>query len=500
MVKQTDKESRFPDAEAVHHSPVAGSWYPGRPDELRKLLKGFFDAVPAVPEFGNTIAVISPHAGFVYSGRTAAHAIAALAARRMEIQRLLILAPSHTSGFNGVSISAYSVYRTPLGDAAVDLAAVARLRECPLVQNISHAHQHEHADDIQIPLLQFAFEDRMPRIVPVVVGRLRDADYPVLARVFAEVLGPDAAVLVSSDFTHYGPNYDFLPFPPGRDTADNLTELNQRARKAVLSLRRAEFEEYLAQTGDTICGARPIGLLLEMLPAETRGQTLCFDTSGALTGDFTNSVSYAALAFYHAAGWPASAWHTEAQDSAESERLTPEEQKQLLALARQTMVAAAEARDLPTLKHLDHFVRLRREQSAFVTLKNNGELRGCIGSIFPTETLAESVRRHAVSASQHDYRFTPVAAREIPDLQIEISALSPPREIASWREIEIGRDGVILQMRGASAVFLPQVAPEQGWTVEEMLAHLSMKAGLPHDAWKSPSAKFLTFQAQVFHE
>jgi AmmeMemoRadiSam system protein A len=118
----------------------------------------------------------------------------------------------------------------------------------------------------------------------------------------------------------------------------------------------------------------------------------------------------------------------------------------------------------------------------------------------PEEGLAKNVRRHAENAALHDYRFNPVPADEVSQLHIEISVLSVPQSIHSWRDIQIGRDGIILRYQGCSAVFLPQVAPEQGWDVEQTLMHLSMKAGLPPDAWKRDNAQFLTFQAQVFGE
>jgi AmmeMemoRadiSam system protein A len=134
-----------------------------------------------------------------------------------------------------------------------------------------------------------------------------------------------------------------------------------------------------------------------------------------------------------------------------------------------------------------------------VTLHKRGELRGCIGEIAPDRELHRVVRDHALNAAFKDPRFTPLSPAELPEIVIEISALTPPVEIESWREIEIGRHGVVLSKNGRSAVFLPQVAPEQGWDVETTLKYLSQKAGLPPDAWRD-GARFEVFEAVVFGE
>jgi AmmeMemoRadiSam system protein A len=138
---------------------------------------------------------------------------------------------------------------------------------------------------------------------------------------------------------------------------------------------------------------------------------------------------------------------------------------------------------------------------AFVTLndKASGALRGCIGEILPMRPLVEAVAARAVDAARRDPRFTPVSERELGEIRVEVSALTPPRRVASWRDIVLGRDGMTLEKDGCFAVFLPQVAPEQGWDLPTTLSYLSQKAGLPADAWKA-GATFETFQAEVFHE
>ena len=191
----------------------------------------------------------------------------------------------------------------------------------------------------------------------------------------------------------------------------------------------------------------------------------------------------------------------EIEPQANNSELTEDDKKQLLLLARKTMVYALKNRRIPEASYLGIAISdaMRPVRAAFVTLKKNGMLRGCIGDIFPTKPLYKSVITNAIHACVNDRRFSQVSQDELKDITIEISALTVPAPIASADEIRIGIDGVVLNKNGRSAVFLPQVAPEQGWNVEQMLTQLSMKARLSADGWKE-GASFLVFQAEVFGE
>jgi len=143
---------------------------------------------------------------------------------------------------------------------------------------------------------------------------------------------------------------------------------------------------------------------------------------------------------------------------------------------------------------------LLRPGAAFVTLRREGELRGCIGQILPTGPLWESVRENAVAAAVRDPRFPPVREEELSGLDLEVSVLTEPRPVASPEAFEPGRHGVILELHGRRALFLPQVAPEQGWDRAQTLAALCRKAGLPAGAWRDPAAKLFVFEARVYEE
>jgi len=173
----------------------------------------------------------------------------------------------------------------------------------------------------------------------------------------------------------------------------------------------------------------------------------------------------------------------------------------LLRLARYTVEQQVNHGKKPTAEEAGVTLtdRLSQPSGSFVTLKKNGELRGCIGNIGPTMPLAEAVIDNAISAAVRDRRFDPVSSSELASLEVEVSVLTPPVPVAAPEDIVLGKHGVFMHVRGVSAVFLPQVAPEQGWTLEQTLQHLSNKIRLPIDAWKT-GATFEVFEAIVFHE
>jgi AmmeMemoRadiSam system protein A len=141
-----------------------------------------------------------------------------------------------------------------------------------------------------------------------------------------------------------------------------------------------------------------------------------------------------------------------------------------------------------------------RAQAVFVTLKKAGELRGCVGQVEPTYPLPEAIVHAAVDAAEHDGRFSPVGADELDSISLEVTALTPPKTVGSWRDIQLGKHGIVLTKGAHRALFLPQVPGEQGWTLEETLRALSRKARLPEDAWRDNETSFAVFSGQVFEE
>lgn len=479
-----------PVVKRVIHSPVAGSWYPGDPEGLRREVRRMLDQADLSDlssHRGPVLGLISPHAGYRYSGGVAAHGYRLLEGRN--IRRVVVLGPSHRVPFRGLAIPDATHWSTPLGEVPLDQEALDRLRQSGGVfATRPDAFAQEHSVDMQIPFLQVVAPEAT--LVPIVVGQVGPAEAREAAATLRSIVDDHTVIVASSDFTHYGPNYGHVPF---RDRVpERLEDLAMQAAKPLAQMDLDGFQAHLQSTGDTICGAGPILVLLATLPASAEAVPLRFDTSGRMTGDYQNSVSYFSIAFVPRTG-PVSFENRDLLDEAT--------QKWLLALARETLRRHLAGKPLPDPVREGREVppRARETYGVFVTLKKHGDLRGCIGSIVGTEPLYQGVIRNTVNAAAHDPRFSPMTPAEEPEVDIEVSVLTPLEEVPSFQDIRLGRDGVLLEKGGRRAVFLPQVAPEQGWDLPTTLTHLSMKAGLAPDAWKS-GARFQTFQAHVFHE
>ena len=474
------------DKPAVRPAAVAGSWYPKEPAALRKMLGGFLAHAPKAELPGEPAAIIVPHAGYRFSGPTAAAAFKAVAGRKYS--RVILLGPSHylAGAYTGAAVPTAGAFATPLGDVPVDVEACRKLAAGKGFVADDRPHRREHCLEMELPLMQLALGS--PRIVPVLTGAMN----PALARRVGAALRPLAGkgtlVIVSTDFTHFGPNYGYVPFTD--DVPNRLKWLDSLAIDRILAMDALGFVETCQDTRATICGRWAVAVALEMFAdhADMEGVLLGYTTSGAMLKDYTNSVSYAAIALCRQAAAP----------------LTAPEQKCLLTLAR------AQLREhLKTGKPLADAAkrfpltpRLKKPAPAFVTLTQDGKLRGCIGHVTPVAPLYQSVLTNTVAACSRDPRFgaNRITADDEPKVHIEISVLSRHRRVRGIGSIKIGRDGLIVQRGRRRGLLLPQVPVQQKWDLNQYLSGICRKAGLPADAWKDPATRLSRFAAQVFAE
>ena len=471
--------------QTVFNSTLAGRWYPADANKLKKEVGQLYKKSDVKPD-KDIIAMILPHAGYQYSGRTTAMGIQSLG---RQYKRIVVIGPSHYMPIENVlSVPRETTYRTPLGDVAIDTAFVDKLLEYPQFQVIPQANLPEHSTQIEVPLLQYAQKDF--KLVLIVAGQCSMKTITKAASILSSLVDKDTLVIASSDFVHYGPDYGYVPFK--ENVQEGLKNLDMGAYKYIKKLDSSGFVEYKEKTGATICGYVPIAILLSMLDKSSDAHLINYATSGQLTGNFTNSVSYFSIAF-------SGQWQKSSPVKQESSGLTKEDKKQLLDFAKKSIVSYLDNQKILEVPDGNLSDRLKEPRAAFVTLSENHQLRGCIGDIFPWQPLYKSVISNAVNAALNDRRFNPVGKDELKNITIEISALTVPKPVASYQEIRIGIDGVVLKKGAYSAVFLPQVAPEQKWSRDEMLQNLSLKAGLPADGWKE-GASFLVFQAEVFGE
>jgi len=481
---EVPKPSATEVASKVHSWGGGLGEFPEDPDGFRRLVDACLSG-PTVPMAKPPIALIVPHAGYKYSGTVAGKAYATLKGRTY--RRVLLFGPSHRARVRGASVLRVDAYETPLGRIPVDIEARDALLKCPVVSEQPAAHKNEHSVENELPLLQGVLKDF--RMVEVLVGDMTSDERATLADAVRALVGEGTLLVVSSDFTHYGPNYGFVPFKDR--VPENLRALNDMAVQELLQVDVPGWDAHVARTRDTVCGAKAIGLVLKVLEPwdDVQAVRAAFDTSGRMTGDYTNSVTYASLVF----------WRT-----GKEAYLKRAERRTLLHLARDVLKGFIETHKTALDEtRYDLAGTLKKPGAAFVTLKNHGRLRGCIGTFVAQAPLYQTIAQMACAAAQ-DFRFRgdPVTSAELADMDIEISVLTPLEKVRDpLKEIEIGRHGIYIEGRGRSGCFLPQVATETGWSKEEFLSHCAVeKAGLAPDAWKKPGVTVYRFEACVFGE
>jgi len=489
-------EASAPSAEAatstnrllrVRAPAVAGLFYPAEAPALARMVDGFLASAPPhyVPRLK---ALVCPHAGYPYSGPTAAIACKTLAGRG--IQTVVILGPSHYAGFLGASVPDVDAYQTPLGTVPLSAKVQQLIKTGPFVLEAKGQVKRptwsrqsakpapavgedtpdtwEHSVEVQVPFLQRVLKDFS--ILPAVLG---DVDSEQAARALAGVLDDNTVIVASSDLSHYHPY-------------DEAKDLDNHCIRAIL-----ELDGNMLNTQEA-CGKLPILTLINLARLKGwKAQLLDYRNSGDTVGEKSGVVGYAAIAFYEPA----------------SEHYATSERKYLLGLARRTLSCVTtnpalsgfevNARDLPP--------KLAGTKACFVTLRENGELRGCIGHILPQEPLYQAVVDNARNAATRDSRFPPVQPGEAEKIKIEISVLTEPQPLNFnspedlLNKLKPNEDGVLLQIGSRGATFLPQVW-EQLPDKAEFLNHLAQKAGCAPNDWRGRNVNVSTYHVEAFEE
>ena len=483
-------------------------WFPGDPEKLAAMVDSYLaDAEKDAEQIeGEPIALIVPHAGYIYSGWVAAYAYRQI--EGLDYDTVVVISDTHAGGGTApIAVWARGAYETPLGAVPVDEEVAAALLAADSRILFDRAgHESEHPVENQIPFLQRVMRSEF-KVVPIVLHDDSLEIAEVLSQALVEALANRKALIVASTDLAHWPAYD----DAHASDATMLAAVKTMDPQALLDVDREWMSKGIPNLATTMCSKGSV--LTAMLAAPQLGANqvtvLKYANSGDVpVGDRSQVVGYGAVIF----------WRGEGNGSAERSRrsltsfvmptppgpvaeaipLTAEDKEELLAMARQTIAHFLETGAFP------HFTvtqpGLLQERGAFVTLKKYGELRGCIGHLIGDRPLYLVVQNAAVSAAVGDQRFPPVTGEELSDLEIEISVLSPLEQVESVDQIQVGLHGVIIRRGLQQAVYLPQVAPEQGWGREEMLENLCLKAGLSKDAWRKEGTWFYVFTAEVFEE
>ena len=429
---------------------VAGQFYPAEASILANTVDRLLQTAPA-PEM-QPKALIAPHAGYQYSGKTAARAFNSLGSRKSAIRRVVLFGPPHRKAVRGIAVPSYQIFATPLGPVSIDRSGIEKLKALPYVAEDDSPFENEHSLEVHLPFLQRVFEN--VEIVPALVG----ATTPEQA---AEALravwgGDETLILVSSDLSHF---HDY----------DKASKMDNAAAAAIESLRPGQLGE------DQACGRHAVrGLLAESIRRDLRATAidLCNsgDTAGA--GNKDRVVGYGAFAF-------------EPSDIA---RIPAGAARVLLDVAKNVVVKGAQIGDMPKLKIRDVPRLLLAWRPSFTTITINDQLRGCYGSFVANQPMINDVAKGAYAAAFKDPRFKPMTLAELEQAELGLSILSVACRFPVKNEADLlarvrpGIDGLIMRDAGHQGLFLPSVWDKLK-TPEAFVKGLKGKAGLPQDYW-----------------
>lgn len=453
---------------------VAGMFYPKDAKALASQINSFINKanVPKIDE--DILAIISPHAGYEFSGAVAAFGYKVLQSKKFST--VVIIGPSHYADFEGSSIWLSGAFRTPLGDIAVDSQIGAKIvSEDKNIRFLPQAFQKEHSIEVQLPFLQAILKDI--KIVPIVIGRVNFEDCKSLASaLFKAVDGRnDVLIIASSDMSHYHPYEEAVSID--KKTLNFLSDFDIRGLWNAGEKRDIE-----------LCGLSAV--VTALLYSQERGadtvRILKYANSGDVTGDTSAVVGYTSALIYK-----------NSSEKGDSKMLSDTQKRKLLEIARQSLENYVREGKRVNFSCAD--AELNQKRGAFVTLTEHSELRGCIGRIVADMPLCEVIADMAIEAGSQDPRFYPVKPDELKDIEIEISVLSPIEKISDINKIEVGKHGLIIRKGFYSGLLLPQVATEYAWDRLTFLEQTCQKAGLPKDAWKS-GVEISIFSAEVFSE
>ncbi len=467
--------------EEVRKPAVAGSFYPGDNKTLSRQVGDYLSKAVKEEVAGEIVALVSPHAGYMYSGLVAAHAFKVV--EGMKFDAVVILAPSHRFPFQGASVYDLGGYETPLGVLPIEKELCQKLKsESNLIQVLPRAHSQEHSLEVQLPFLQEVLGKFS--LVPMVMGSQDYHSCEAVGKAIAQtVKGKRVLLVASTDLSHYHPY-------------DRAVQLDRIILDDIQAFDAQKLSRDLDSGKGEACGGGPV--VAVMVAAKelgaNRAKVLKYMNSGDVTGDRSGVVGYGAAVFFRNSG--ALKKEPDRRKPGISLGLTEEEKKTL----RQVAQSAIEGRlkgEKPSKVHLAG-EQLRENRGAFVSLHKHGQLRGCVGSIQPNRPLYQVVEEMAMAAAFDDSRFSPISAAELKDLDLEISVLTPLQRVEEVGEIEVGKHGLYIKKGFYGGLLLPQVATEYKWDRVKFLEETCRKAGLPKNAWREKGTEIYLFSADIF--
>ncbi|HNW39859.1 MAG TPA: AmmeMemoRadiSam system protein B [Candidatus Omnitrophota bacterium] len=459
----------------VKQAEFGDQFYPSAKEDLSKMINNFLEQADPLPAAEQVLILFSPHAGYGFSGQTAAYGYKLI--ENKNYKTVIILGTSHHKRYNGAALYGPGNFVTSLGKIEIDEEFTKKIvnRSADVFADTS-VFSNEHSVEVQLPFLQKVLTNY--KIVPVVVGDCSLETCRKIAGLFKEAIGQrrDVLVVVSTDLYH---GYDF-------EEADRVDKIT------LDFFKKLDYQGlyYSLRDGNAqACGGFAAVIALSLakdLNAQTL-EVLNHTNSARVSGQLTKgnwTVGYSSCAVLRQEG---------------GGMLTPQQKQKLLKIARDSISQYLQTGKKLTVNEIDPV--LNKKMGAFVTLNQHNELRGCIGNLIGSQPLYLTVSDMAVEAAVGDPRFAALSLPELGEVQIDISVLSELKKVPSAEDIELGKHGVLVRRGSHSGVFLPQVATETGWSKEEFLNNLcAHKAGLAAGAWKDKDTEIYVFTAEVFSE
>jgi AmmeMemoRadiSam system protein B/AmmeMemoRadiSam system protein A len=494
---QSNTDQTMQNTNLINRKPaVAGQFYPGRSDELNaQLIRLFAEAAPKKTNH-DVLAIISPHAGYVFSGSVAASSFNQIDPRK-KYHSVFVIGSSHRIMFDGASIYNKGNYETPLGVVKVDLeTANLLINKNDVFKYKSDAHDSEHSIEVQLPFLQHVMETDF-KIVPIIIATQNKNTVKKIAEALKPYFTTENLFIISTDFSHY-PDYEDA-VKVDKATADAI--LTGKPEELLSTLRKNE-QKGISNLATSLCGWTSVLTLMYITENDSKIKYLPIEykNSGdaAYYGDKSRVVGYNSIAVIsdnnNSAG-------SIPENQAEKDELilSRQDKQKLLNLSRNTLEEYIRSGKIPVIKDDELTHNMKTCCGAFVSLHINGKLRGCIGNFSQDIPLYKVVQEMTISSATRDYRFTPVEVSDLNKIDIEISVLTPMKRIESIDEIKLGKHGIYIRKGQNTGTFLPQVATQTGWDLEDFLGHCARdKAGIGWDGWKD--AELYTYEAIIFSE
>ncbi len=437
---------------SIRPPAVAGSFYPQNVTQLNSMLDEYLN-IKAI-DINPPKAVIAPHAGYIYSGQIAASVYLTVEKLKSQITRVVLLGPAHRVYVKGIALTSNTHFATPLGNVPIDTQVLNKLENYPYVQFFDEAHEQEHSLEVHVPFLQKVLNDFT--LIPLLVG---DAEPEQVATILEELWGGDETLIViSSDLSHY------LDYETACKTDSDTTHL-------------IENFEYKKIGSNQACGCMPMRGLLKLAHEKNMNiQTLDLRNSGDTAGTKDRVVGYGAYALFN-------------------NRILNDDDKELVFdVINKSIKQGLENGSAYKPETENYAEYLQKKYAVFITLKLNGQLRGCIGTTEANAPLINAVAQYAYAAAFSDPRFKPLSADEYNQADISLSILTPATPLSFKDEQDLldqlrpNIDGLIISKNNARATFLP-VVWESIHEPNHFLDELKRKAGIkqsdsPDKAWR----------------